>query len=76
MNKNEKGKKDVTGGYSSDVFLHAPDVMFSMLAEVFKLYLVHGTVSKQILVCAFLPLYKRTLNFLSHTELLLELHSA
>ena len=52
------GKKDVTGSYSSDLFLHAPDLMFAMLAEVFKSYLVHGTVSKQILVCAFLPLYK------------------
>ena len=52
------GKKDVTGSYSSDIFLHAPDSMFSMLAEVFKSYLVHGNVSKQILACAFLPLYK------------------
>ena len=52
------GKKDVTGSYSSDIFLHAPDSMFSMLAEIFKSYLVHGNVSKQILVCAFLPLYK------------------
>ena len=52
------GKSDVTGSYTSDIFLHAPDIVFSILAEMFKSYLVHGTASKQILACAFLPLYK------------------
>ena len=52
------GKKDVSGSYSSDVFLHGPDNMFLILAEVFRSFLIHGTVSEQILACAFLPLYK------------------
>ena len=54
--KMKPGKKDVSGSYSSDVFLHGPDNMFSILAEVFKSFLIHGTVSEQILACAFLPL--------------------
>ena len=52
------GKSDVSEAYSSDVFLHAPDSLFQHLAEVFKSFLTHGTVSLQILCCAFLPLFK------------------
>ena len=52
------GKTDVTGVYTSDVFLHAPDLLFEQLAAVFRSYLSHGTVSLQILSCAFMPLFK------------------
>jgi hypothetical protein len=52
------GKIDVTEAYSSDVFLHAPDYLFELLAAVFRSYLTHGTVTLQILSCAFLPLFK------------------
>ena len=51
-------KTDVTGEYTSDVFLHAPDILFEHLSSIFKSFLTHGTVTKQILACAFLPLYK------------------
>ena len=52
------GKNDVTGVYSSDVFLHAPDTLFDQLTAVFRSFLYHGTVTLQILCCAFLPLFK------------------
>ena len=52
------GKNDVSEVYSSDVFLHAPDLLFEHLAAVFRSFLTHGTVSPQILCCAFLPLFK------------------
>jgi hypothetical protein len=52
------GKTDVTEVYTSDVFLHAPDLLFDQLAAVFRSYLSYGTVSLQILSCAFLPLFK------------------
>ena len=52
------GKTDVSEGYSSDVFLHSPDILFDYFANVFQSYLVHGTVTLQILVCAFMPLFK------------------
>ena len=55
------GKTDVSEAYSSDVFLHSPDILFELLAHVFQSYLVHGTVTLQILVCAFMPLFKRGL---------------
>ena len=51
-------KRDVSGEYTSDVFLHAPDILFVHLAAVFWSYLIHGTITKEILCCAFLPLFK------------------
>ena len=55
------GKTDVTKSYTSDVFLHAPDFLFKHLGTVFRSYLTHGTVTIQILSCAFLPLFMRDL---------------
>ena len=56
--KLKPGKLDVTGSYSSDIFLHGPDVLFDLLANVFRSYLVHASVTPQILSYAFLPLFK------------------
>ena len=52
------GKMDVSESYSSDALLHGPDVLFELLAGVFRSFLVHGSVTLQLLSCAFLPLYK------------------
>ena len=52
------GKTDVTEGFTSDVFLHGPDILFDLLASIFQAFLVHGSVTPQILSCAFLPLFK------------------
>ena len=35
-----------------------PDILFEQLAHVFRSFLIHGTVTPQILSCAFLPLFK------------------
>ena len=52
------GKSDVSGGYSSDALLHGPDVLFDCLAMAIRSFLIHGTVTKSLLACAFLPLLK------------------
>ena len=52
------GKNDVSDAYSSDVLLHGPDILFHHLAAIFRSFITHGTVSLQILCCAFLPLFK------------------
>ena len=56
--KLKPGKGDVSGSFTSDVLLNAPDLLFEHLAAVFRSYMVHGTVSLQLLSCAFLPLFK------------------
>ena len=38
-----KAKKgDVSGGFTSDALLNAPDIMFDQLAKVFRSFLTHG----------------------------------
>ena len=57
----KSNKSDVTGSYTSDLLLHAPDSMFAALAAIFRSWLVHGTVTRNLLVCAFMPLLKSAL---------------
>ena len=54
----KSGKGDVSNGYTSDAILNAPDILFDQLSLVYRSWLVHGTVSKNLLACAFLPLLK------------------
>ena len=56
--KMKPGKTDVSEGYTSDIFLHAPDCLFDQLAGIFRSFLVHGNMTIQILSCAFLPFLK------------------
>ena len=52
------GKSDVSGGYTSDALLNAPDSLFDSLASIMRSFLMHGTVTKVLLACSFLPLLK------------------
>ena len=54
-------KGDVSESYTSDAILNAPDLLFDLLAAVFRSWLVHGTVTLSLLACAFLPLLKNSL---------------
>jgi hypothetical protein len=47
--KMKSGKGDVSGGYSSDEILNAPDIFFDQLAMVYRSWLLHGTVSLNLL---------------------------
>ena len=49
-------KADVSGGFTSDAIINAPDVMFEQVASVFQSWLIHGKVTLSLLACAFLPL--------------------
>ena len=59
--KMKAGKGDVSNGYTSDAILNAPDILFDQLSLVYRSWLVHGTVSLNLLACAFLPLLKSSL---------------
>ena len=56
--KMRAAKSDVSGVFTSDAILHAPDSVFDLLALVYRSWLVHGTVTSSLLACAFLPLLK------------------
>ena len=51
-------KSDVSGSYSSDALLNGPDALFDSLASIIRSFLLHSTVTKSLLACAFLPLLK------------------
>ena len=52
------GKIDVSEGYASDVFRHAPNILHEKLAAIFRSFLTHGTITLSILSCSFMPLLK------------------
>ena len=52
------GKIDVSQGYSSNIFRHAPEVLCKKLATIFRSFLTHGTITLAILSCSFMPLLK------------------
>ena len=54
-------KTDVSGGFTSDGLLNAPDILFDQLATIFRSWLIHGTVTFSLLACAFLPMLKSSL---------------
>ena len=61
-------KSDVSGGFSSNAILNAPDSFFDLLAPVYRSWLVHGTATRSLLACAFLPLFKGGLKDPSKTD--------
>ena len=57
----KKCKGDVSGSFTSDAIRNAPDILFENLASVFRSWLYHGTVTRSLLACAFIPLLKSSL---------------
>ena len=62
------GKRDVSGNFQSEVFLHGPPLLFDHLAALFRSFLIHGDVTEQLLSCAFLPLFKGGLKDKTKTD--------
>ena len=60
VTKMRKHKMDISQGFSLDALLNAPDLLFQLLAIIFKDWLIHGTVTLSILSCAFIPLLKNS----------------
>ena len=58
VQKLKPDKSDVSGMFTSDCLKAAPDIFFERLAHLFRLFLVHGHVSLELLVCALCPIVK------------------
>ena len=58
MRKVKPGKGDVTGSYTSDAIRNCPPLFFKKMAEMFRSWLYHGTVTPSLLSCAYLPVFK------------------
>ena len=64
----KKSKGDVTGSYTSDAIRNVPDLLFDRLASVFRSWLCHGTVTRSLLACAFMPLLKNSMKYPAETK--------
>ena len=51
-------KSDVSGSFTSDALLNAPDILFFQLATIFRSFLIHGKITTYLMACCFLPLLK------------------
>ena len=54
-------KGDISGSFVSDALKHAPDKFFHQLAISYRSWLYHGTVTRSMLACSFLPIIKSSL---------------
>ena len=54
-------KSDVSNYYTSDALLNAHDILFELLATIFRSWLIHGNITSCVLACSFLPLLKSAL---------------
>ena len=61
VEKMKPNKTDVSGSYVSDALKNSPDILFDQLANVFRSWVVHSTVTPSLLACSFLPLLKSSL---------------
>ena len=59
--KMKSHKMDISQGFSSDALLQAPDLLFHLLAMTFQDWMTHGTITRSVLTCAFIPLLKSNL---------------
>ena len=58
LRKVKPGKGDVTGAYTSDTIKNCPPIFSKKMAEMFRSWLIHGTVTPSLLSCAYLPVFK------------------
>lgn len=58
VKKLKTDKVDVSGQFTSDCLKSAPDIFFSQLATLFRSFLTHGYISKDLIVCALYPIVK------------------
>ena len=56
VEKLKPNNSDPAWDFSSDFLKRAPDILFYYLSAVFKAFLVHGHVSKDLLLAALVPL--------------------
>ena len=61
VNKLKSAKNDISGEFSSEALLNAPDEFFVVISDLFKAFLIHNDFTEDILACAFVPLLKGAL---------------
>ena len=63
LKKMKSGKGDVQFNYSSDCLINSPDILHSHLANLFRMFLIHGQVDIILLLCSLIPIVKENLGY-------------
>ena len=61
-------KTDPVYNFSSDCIKNGPDILFSLLASVFRIFLIHGKVSLFLLLATLVPLIKDKLGSINDSK--------
>ena len=61
LKKMKGGKSDVLFDYSSDCLINSPKILHTHLANLFRMFLIHGKVSAILLLCSLIPLLRTIL---------------
>ena len=62
------GKEDVSFNFSSDCLINGPELLHKHLANLFRLFLLHGQVASILLLCSLIPIVKNKLGDLTSSE--------
>ena len=60
-------KLDMSNWFTSDALINGQQIMFDLLASIFRSCLTHSIVSKSLLACVFLPLLNTAMKDPSET---------
>ena len=61
-------KTDPVYSFSSDCIKNGPDILFSLLASVFRIFLIHGKVSLFLLLATLVPLIKDKMGSMNNSK--------
>ena len=61
LKKMKRGKGDVIFNYSSDCLMNSPDILHTHLANLLRMFLIHGQVAVILLLCSLVPIVKDNL---------------
>ena len=64
----KNSKNDPVFIFNSDSIKHSPDILFSYLSDLIRAFLIHGHVSKVLLLATIVPLIKNKLGDLESSD--------
>ena len=68
IKKMKGGKSDVLFDFSSDCLINGPKILHTHLANLFRMFLIHGKVAAILLLCSLIPIVKDNLGDLTSSD--------
>ena len=68
IKKMKGGKSNVLFDFSSDCLINGPKILHTLLANLFRMFLIHGKVAAILLLCSLIPIVKDNLGDLTSSD--------